>query len=308
MVRENEPGGPKCVRYFAPVIQALKDLGGSARPAEVCDQIAAALGISDEDQAELLPSGAQTRFRNQVGWARFYLVKAGIVDASLRGVWALTEKGRALRELSASDALDLFHSVHVQFISEPDTTAGAGLEDETEAPTDEGATTSGPTHRSQVIEALLSLSPSGFESFAQRLLRESGFQRVDVTGRSGDGGIDGSGILEVNPLVSFTVLFQCKRYAGSVGASTVRDFRGAMTGRTDKGIILTTGTFTNEARKEALRDGAPPIELIDGDKLVDMLEDLELGLKPVRAYRIDESFFDEFRSHVSKPPVPVVGL
>lgn len=115
-----------------------------------------------------------------------------------------------------------------------------------------------------------------------------------VTGRSGDGGIDGDGILEVNPLVSFRVLFQCKRYAGSVGAGAVRDFRGAMSGRADKGIILTTGSFTSEARKEAVRDGAPPIELVDREKLVNMLEDLELGLKPARAFQIDTSFFDEF--------------
>jgi restriction system protein len=146
-----------------------------------------------------------------------------------------------------------------------------------------------------VIESLLALSATGFEMFSQRLLRESGFQRVTVTGRSGDGGIDGNGILAVNPLVSFKVLFQCKRYAGSVGSGAVRDFRGAMMGRADKGIILTTGTFTPEARKESVRDGVPPIELVDGEKLVDMLEGLELGLRPVRAYRIDESFFDEFR-------------
>ena len=176
--------------------------------------------------------------------------------------------------------------------------SGAGSEKaadaEQGAPSEEAAFSAGPNHREQVIEALMSLSPAGFEAFSQRLLRESGFQGVAVTGRSGDGGIDGDGILEVNPLVSFRVLFQCKRYSGSVGAGAVRDFRGAMSGRADKGIILTTGSFTSEARKEAVRDGAPPIELVDGEKLVNMLEDLELGLKPVPAYQIDTSFFDEF--------------
>ena len=117
---------------------------------------------------------------------------------------------------------------------------------------------------------------------------------MTLTGRSGDGGIDGVGILEVNPLVSFKVLVQCKRYAGSVGAGAVRDFRGAMMGRAEKGFILTTGSFTSDARKEAVRDGVTPIELVDGEKLVDMLESLELGLEPVRAYRVDEGFFDEF--------------
>jgi restriction system protein len=142
---------------------------------------------------------------------------------------------------------------------------------------------------------LQSLSPGGFERFCQRLLRESGFQEVTITGRSGDGGIDGIGILQVNSLVSFKVLFQCKKYQGSVSPMQVRDFRGAMMGRADKGIIITTGSFTAEARKEAVRDGVPPIELVDGEKLVAMLEQLELGLKPRTIYEIDSGFFDSFQ-------------
>lgn len=114
----------------------------------------------------------------------------------------------------------------------------------------------------ELLNILKALPPSGFERICQRLLRESGFQQVVVTGKSGDGGIDGHGILQINPVVSFNVLFQCKRYQGSVSASHVRDFRGAMMGRTDKGIILTTGTFTLDAKKEARRDGVPPIELV----------------------------------------------
>ena len=140
------------------------------------------------------------------------------------------------------------------------------------------------------------ITPSGFERFCQRLLRESGFQHVTVTGKSNDGGIDGIGILQVNPLVSFKVLFQCKKYAGTVTPSQVRDFRGAMMGRADKGIILTTGSFTSEAQREALRDGVPPIELVDGERLVGMLEELELGLSPIKAYRIQPDFFHEFQT------------
>jgi restriction system protein len=150
-------------------------------------------------------------------------------------------------------------------------------------------------HRTIVLKKLMSLPADGFERLCQRLLRESGFESVTVTGKSGDGGLDGNGVLQVNPFVSFKVLFQCKRYSGSVTPSQVRDFRGAMMGRADKGIILTTGTFTSEAKKEAVRDGVPPIELVDGEKLLDMFETLELGLKPKKAYDIDEKFFDDFR-------------
>ncbi len=142
---------------------------------------------------------------------------------------------------------------------------------------------------------LRTLPAEGFERLSQRLLREAGFVQVVVTGRSGDGGIDGYGTLQVNPLVSFKVLFQCKRYTGSVSPSQVRDFRGAMSGRADKGIIITTGTFTAEARREASRDGVPPIELIDGEKLVEMFKDLEFGLRPVKTHEIDKTFFEEFQ-------------
>ena len=116
-----------------------------------------------------------------------------------------------------------------------------------------------------------------------------------VTGRSGDGGIDGHGTLQVNPLVSFKVLFQCKRYSNAVTPTKVRDFRGAIQGRADKGIIITTGTFTAEARKEATRDGVPPIELVDGQKMIDMFSELELGLKPIKTFEIDSDFFKEFQ-------------
>jgi restriction system protein len=150
-------------------------------------------------------------------------------------------------------------------------------------------------YKSLLLATLQSLPPEGFERICQRLLRESGFQQVAVTGRSGDGGIDGHGILQINPLVSFKVLFQCKRYRGAVPVSAVRDFRGALQGRADKGIVLTTGTFTTDAKREAIRDGATPIELVDGDRLVEMFEALGLGLRPKKDYDIDQPFFDQYR-------------
>jgi restriction system protein len=139
----------------------------------------------------------------------------------------------------------------------------AGVPESDIAPAAEGTGTSAYID-DELIKLLLKLPPAGFERLSQRLLREAGFIQVVVTGRAGDGGIDGYGTLQVKPLVSFKVLFQCKRYTGSVSPSQVRDFRGAMSGRADKGIILSTGTFTAEARREASRDGAPPVELIDG--------------------------------------------
>ena len=292
--RNDRLQGPKFVQYFAPIVDGLKSMGGSGRPAEVTDWVANALGVSDDERSELTSTGI-VRFDNAVAWARFYLAKSGIIDASKRGVWTLTEKGRGMSTPSHDEAYAIFKNVQSGFERGESKVANEKVDAEQDAPSEETAFSAGSNHRARVIDALMSLSPTGFEAFAQRLLRESGFQGVTVTGRSGDGGIDGNGILQVNPLVSFKVLFQCKRYAGSVGAGTIRDFRGAMMGRADKGIILTTGSFTSDARKEAVRDGVPPIELVDAEKLVNMLEDLELGLRPVRAYQIDQSFFGEFK-------------
>jgi restriction system protein len=149
-------------------------------------------------------------------------------------------------------------------------------------------------YKEQLLNVLRQLPPSGFERLCQRLLRESGFEQVDVTGRSGDGGIDGIGIVKVNAFVTFKVLFQCKRYGRGVSCGQVRDFRGAMQGRADKGIILTTGAFTKDAHAEAVRDGVPPIELVDGEQLVELFEELELGLVPRKTYDIDAAFFEQF--------------
>lgn len=280
--------GPRFVRYFQPVINALIELGGSGRPEEVEEAIVERLELSEEERNEQIPSG-QSRFSNKVNWARFYLVKAGLIDSSTRGVWSLTEKGRAT-SLSAEQALELFNQIHKPFV---DVRKKSKIE---KIPEDEIISPEDVSHRSSLIAILLDLPPDGFERLCQRLLRESGFEKVQITRKSGDGGLDGIGILQMNAFVSFKVLFQCKRYSGSVNPSQVRDFRGAMMGRADKGIILTTGSFTADARKEAVRDGVPPIELVDGEKLLDMFEQLELGLRPKTAYEIDTNFFDEFRT------------
>ena len=218
-------------------------------------------------------------------------MRAGYLESSRRGVWSLTEKG-AQTDLATFDAYEVFQLVQKGLRAEKK------KKEEVEEPfIDERAESSveAADYKSELLAMIKSLPPEGFERLCQRLLRESGFQEVVVTGRSGDGGIDGIGVLQVNPFVSFNVLFQCKRYQGSVTPSQVRDFRGAMAGRADKGIMMTTGTFTVEAKKEARRDGAAPIELVAGEDLVKLFEDLELGLLPRKTFEIDGKFFDEFR-------------
>jgi len=290
MARKRTQKGPRFIRFLGPVVEALQNLGGSGVPAEVVDWITIELNISEEEQNSLLASG-QPRYVNDIHWARYYLVQSGYIDSSKRGIWNLTTKGLSA-SLTRQDALVIFREVKAAAKEGQLEQVEEGI---VESESGENITPEPTSYRSKLMGILRSLPSDGFERLSQRLLREAGFQQVNVTGRTGDGGIDGNGLLQINPFVSFQVLFQCKRYTGSVTVSQVRDFRGAMMGRADKGIIITTGTFTKDAKKEALRDGVPPIELVNGEKLLDMLEQLELGLKPITAYEVDNEFFDEFR-------------
>jgi restriction system protein len=290
--------------WINPLLAALRELGGSARPKEVVDLVAKRCSVPDAVLDQTI-TGGTSRFGNQVHWARYYLAEAGYIDRSRRGVWKLTESAQMSGPLTEREIDELVLKVQEdsRLGRGPQSVAPAAkqpaVQQDQPAPTpvkEEAAPvddTGG--HAERLLALLKTLPPSGFERLCQRLLREAGFEQVAVTGRSGDGGIDGNGVLALNAFVSFRVLFQCKRYEGSVGPGHVRDFRGAMQGRADKGIVLTTGTFSADARREALRDGVPPIELVDGEKLVQLFEDLELGLEPRKAFELNERFFDEYQ-------------
>jgi restriction system protein len=282
------------VRWFVPLLQALKDLGGSAAPREALERIAEIEQVPETLRNEVLSSG-QERFYNQVHWARQYLVWAGFIDSGRRGVWTLTAKGRQT-SLTAETAREIFlEQVRLRAkLRKPssDSARESSAQDEALPPdtpqADEDASLL------SFLRVVKNLSPSGFERLSMRLLREAGFERVSVTGRSNDGGIDGVGVLQLNDLVSFNVVFQCKKWENAVPPKEIRDLRGAMQGRAEKGIFLTTSTFTSNARGEAERPGAVPIELVDGEKLFDMFKRYELGLKPRTVFDIDLSFFEQF--------------
>jgi restriction system protein len=274
------------VRWMSPILDALRELGGSGKPREVLDLISERYGMTDKKLEELLKSG-QTRFYNQVHWARQYLVWEGLLDGSTRGVWSLTSAGyeTELDDDAAKQIALKWGKIHTAAKRK------SGEVEEESAVSPDMEAVGEEDYKYLLLEILKKATPEGFERICARLLRESGFERVKVTGRPKDEGIDGIGVLQINPFVSFKVLFQCKRYKGSVSRAQVGDFRNAMIGRADKGIIITTGTFTAEARKEADRDGAPPVELVDGDKLVEMFERVGLGLKQRTVYELDHAFF-----------------
>lgn len=277
--------GPQFTRYMIPLLFVLREKGGSASSYEATDAVIEREKIPDAVLEETTKNG-QSRVRNQIAWARMYLVYAGFIDnSSARGIWTLTEKGLN-EDIQKLDPFVLFKTARIQDQGNDQKVSKHAVDEAEELLESEA---------SGLLEVLKNLSPEGFERICQRLLREHGFQNVKVTGRSGDGGIDGEGILQLNPLLSFKVIFQCKRYQGSVSSPQIRDFRGALVGRADKGIMITTGSFTMDAKKEAIRDGAHPIELIDGEKLVGMFEGLSLGVKPRIIYEVDPDFFREYQ-------------
>jgi restriction system protein len=264
---------PKHEDFMLPTLKVLVSHGGSATNEEIEEALVETLGLTPDQMAVLYDSSGLPILPDRMSWARSYLKYPGFVDNPKRGVWVLTEEGRAAADWSEADvrkAVSAGYSARHAKLKKKKMDAQEDSDEAARQWTDD------------LLQQLKAMAPDAFERLAQRLLRESGFVRVEVTGKSGDGGIDGSGVLRMN-LISFQVLFQCKRYAGSVASSVVRDFRGAMQGRADKGLIITTGTFTAEARKEATRDGAPSIDLIDGESLCELLKEKELGVqvKPV---------------------------
>jgi restriction system protein len=264
---------PKYHELFNPVLNAMRKLGDSATIAELDDEVIKGLGLSDEDTAQVHDQ-SQTELAYRLAWARTYLKAYGLLENTARGVWILTVKGRG--QSGPVNAQEIVRFAR-RASAERRAARSSNLGDE--ATSIDALDPHQGTWRVRLLAALHALAPDAFERLCQRLLRESGFVEVRVTGRSGDGGIDGVGIIRLGGLLGFPVLFQCKRYAGSVGAGTIRDFRGAMIGRAERGLVITTGAFTRDAKSEARRDGAPPIDLLDGEALLDKLKELRLGVE-----------------------------
>ncbi|QBM76668.1 restriction endonuclease [Sphingomonas sp. AAP5] len=280
---------PKHDDFMLPTLKVLAALGGSASNEEIETALIEQFALTPEQMELAYATTGVLIAPDRMSWARSYLKYPGFVANPKRGVWILTEEGRAAADWSDAEVRKAvaagYAARHPRKPSKPKDAPELGQNDESDT-----------VWADLLLAKLQSIEPAAFERLCQRLLREHGFTRVEVTGKSGDGGIDGQGVLRVN-LVSFHVLFQCKRYKGSVGAPTIRDFRGAMQGRADKGLVITTGTFTPDARREATRDGAPAIDLIDGEALCDLLREVGLGVvvRPVTTYEIsvDGAFFDE---------------
>jgi restriction system protein len=273
-----------------PTLRAVRAMGDSGTIEEIVEKVIELEGFTEEQQSVQHGDGPRSELEYRLAWARTYLKGMGALINSTRGVWSTTELGRKMTE---DDVVRRHAEYKAQVraaarkkatVDAPTPGNGAAGDNDDPDPqigdpeADDGDAVAYGDWKEQLLEVLLAIPPDQFERLARRLLREAGFINATVTGKTGDGGIDGIGVYRLS-LVSFPVFFQCKRYRGSVAAGAVRDFRGAMSGRGDKGLLITTGNFTAAAKQEATRDGAPPVDLIDGERLCDLLKEYELGVR-----------------------------
>lgn len=272
-----------------PLLEALKQLGGSGTINEINEKVFEIMKLPN-DVLEIPhgENGSRGEVEYRLAWTRTYLKRVGLLENSSRGIWALSTKHKDIEKVNPKE---IVNEVRTLDKIEKQENSENQLFDNNDIDAPEEV----KNWRNDLKRILLEMKPDAFERLFKRILRESGFHQVEVTGKTGDGGIDGKGIFRIAGFISFNVLFQCKRWRdNSITASDIRDFRGALQGRADKGMFVTTSTFTRDAIKEATRDGAPPIDLIDGEALIDKLKELKLGLdiEVVEKIEIKKEWFD----------------
>jgi restriction system protein len=270
---------PPFTYFYGPTLKALDELGGSGSNEEIYNRVLLITQLPT-DIVDIMHNFTMTEVEYRLAWARTYLKNFGAIENSKHRVWSLTAKGAKMLKDNNIDAKE----ISVFTTKKRGNTGGASEDDLVKIES--------TNWREQITDILLHLDPYALERLAQRLLRECGFSDVQVTKRSGDGGIDGTGKLRIQGIFSFNVAFQCKRYKGQVGAAEIRDFRGSLSTNIEKGVLITTGTFTKAAKEEAASEGKRLIDLMDGEELINKLAEYGIGLNEVKSYEVDEDFFN----------------
>ncbi len=296
MARKKKILSPTYTELIGPVFSALVQLDGSGSNDEICETVIKMLQLPDSvvDEPHKGEASNRSELEYQLAWARTYLKKYGAISNSSRGVWMITPEFANLREIDAKAVLKAGAGrVNKDTSSKDESETSSVLKDKN--PENDGVELPEELEpwRTELAETLHTMNPYAFERLAQLLLRECGFSQVTVTKKSGDGGIDGTGKLRINGIFSFNVAFQCKRYSGSVSAGDIRDFRGSLTTDIEKGVFITTGTFTRAAKEEASNAGKQQIDLMDGEEFINKLLEYHLGVKEKIVYEVDKNFFEK---------------
>jgi len=298
------------LRFMNPLLDAMREKGGQARPREIYDAISQNLNLSDQERTVTNKNG-YPRFENQIAWARSYLVKTGYMDSPSRGVWRLTDKGKEAHldgpdiDLIFRRVMEMNALVKAKVDTTTEVSAGSLPEPEirTEEEEDEIIAPSPQTspysdHRPSLIALIASMTPAGFEDFCSELLARVGVEDVQTTRYSKDGGIDGTGRLRINEFVSQPIAFQSKKFDASgrkVSSEEIQRFRGAIGGNIAKGILFTTTTFSEDAKREARAPGKIEIELVDLDRILEICENYSIGLVEQTILVTEPAFFERFR-------------
>lgn len=287
---------PQYSNLIMPTFIALKKLGGSGTNDEILNQVINDLNLPDEI-ADITHNGNvnQSELSYRLAWARTYLANYGAIQNSARSVWSITPDFVSVDVLDEKEVVAFVVKKNAEKKSRTAivTTPKVLPEDDEPLNDDEEFPDEIKPWKERLAGILQKMDPYGFERLTQRVLRECGFSQVEVTKKSGDGGIDGTGKLKINGIFSFNVAFQCKRYSGVVGAPDIRNFRGSLTTNIEKGLFITTGTFSKAARDEACSPGKQQIDLLDGEEFINKLTEYEIGVHPVTTYAIDEDFFNK---------------
>lgn len=294
MAKSKRIKAPTQMELIEPVFTAIVDLGGSASNDEIRDKVIENMKLSDEivDEPHQGESSQRTELEYQLAWARTRLKAFGAITNSKRGIWIITPEFSDKKIVTRNDVVKYIKEQRLK--NKPKDIAEQLAEDND--PTNDNIETPEELEpwRDELAEILKTMDPFAFERLSMLLLRECGFTQVSVTKKTGDGGIDGSGKLRINGIFSFKVAFQCKRYSNSVSAGDIRDFRGSLTADAEKGVFITTGTFTSGARKEAADPAkTPSIDLMDGDEFIDKLIECRLGVKEKTIFEVERSFFEK---------------
>lgn len=280
---------PEYSKLVEVTFSVLKQLGGSGKNNEINDKSAEMLNLPEDVYAiPHLNSSSLTEINYRLAWARTLLKNYGAIINSSRGVWSITT--------GFSDVVSVNGEYIERNCKRPNSLGDMRNNSElTEESQMEEAGVEIPEEvrpwRKKLYNVLVNMDPFAFERLTQRLLRECGFDDVKVTKKTGDGGIDGTGKLKINGIFSFNIAFQCKRYQGTVGSSEIRDFRGSLTTDIEKGVFITTGSFSKQAIEEASNPGKQQIDLINGEDFISKLAELGIGVKEIKDYEIDEEFF-----------------
>lgn len=304
---------PDYQSIMLPLLQFAAKKGNETSTSEAVEALAKGLGLNEDDLKEMLPSGIQSTFLNRVGWASTYMKKAGLLEATRRGFYQITDRGIDLLKKQPKTINVKLLKQYPDFLefqklkgtrSGDKVTESKGPSDISTATPSEALEAAYENLRNELADELLSrlkkISPAFFERVVVELLVKMGYggSRTDAgkaIGRSGDGGIDG--IIKEDKLGLDVVYIQAKRWdSNPVGRPDVMQFAGALQAqRANKGIFITTSRFTDDARNYVSQIGSK-IVLIDGEQLTGLMIEHDVGVSTVSLYpvkKVDSDYFEE---------------